>query len=170
MTASLMRFVPRRAWLAVACLIATACPASTESTNSPTGDAGPDSRTGDVALATGQLLPVGSACSADGQCGATPFTCVIDHPDGYCTRPCDIAHADADCPAESICQFDGTEGECHARCSTKADCRTGYLCAPASAAADNKASHAFCDMDDMAGMTEGDATTADEVMAMGETM
>lgn len=61
-------------------------------------------------------------------------------------RDCDITKGDADCPSESICQFDGMAGECHLKCSGQTDCRAGYTCSPAATDANNKASHAFCDM------------------------
>lgn len=94
----------------------------------------------------GQLLPVGSPCKADTDCGGAEFMCMTDHPDGYCIKMCDIKNGDADCPSESICQDDGSAGECHKSCNTGTDCRAGYECAPASADPMNTASHAFCDM------------------------
>lgn len=65
-------------------------------------------------------------------------------------RNCDIARGDADCPSEAICQFDGTTGECHKKCSMNSDCRSpDYVCSPATSAPANMASHAFCDAMDM---------------------
>ena len=95
-----------------------------------------------------QKLPIGSPCTADADCGGAAYMCMTDHPDGYCVKMCDISKADADCPSESICQYDGTAGECHLKCATTSDCRAGYVCAPASTDASNTASHAFCDMAD----------------------
>ncbi len=93
-----------------------------------------------------QKLPVGSACTADADCGTAPFHCMMgDHPGGYCMRDCDIKNGDADCPSEAICQYDGTKGECHKKC-TATDCRAGYFCSAASTDSNNKASHAFCDV------------------------
>ena len=57
---------------------------------------------------------------------------MTDHPRGYGMRDCDISKGDADCPSESVCQFDSMVGECHAKCGTQADCRSGYVCSPAS--------------------------------------
>jgi hypothetical protein len=95
-----------------------------------------------------QKLPIGSACVATADCGTGSFMCMTEHTGGYCTRMCEIKNGDADCPSEAICQYDGKAGECHKRCDAAADCRTGYVCAPASTAATNQASHAFCDMAD----------------------
>jgi hypothetical protein len=98
---------------------------------------------------TAQAL-VGSPCTKDSDCGAAPFFCHLgDHPGGYCMRDCNIAHGDADCPSEAICQFDGTTGECHAKCGAQSDCRSGYECSPASNASDNMASHSYCDVPGM---------------------
>jgi hypothetical protein len=94
-----------------------------------------------------ELVAIGSPCTTDSQCGTGPaFMCMVDHPGGYCSRHCDIKNGDADCPAESICQFDGTNGECHRKCAVPSDCRAGYVCSPASSVPSNRASHAFCDM------------------------
>jgi hypothetical protein len=98
---------------------------------------------------TGQKLSVGSPCTMDSECGSAPFMCMLDHPGGYCMRNCDITKGDADCPSESVCQFDGTAGECHLKCDSQANCRTGYVCSPAASDPNNKVSHAFCDMADM---------------------
>jgi hypothetical protein len=103
----------------------------------------------DASASTAQKLAVGSACTQDSDCGSAPFFCMTEHPGGYCMRKCDIAKADADCPSEAICQFDGTVGECHKKCSAAGDCRSGYTCSPASMGTAMKASHAFCDMGDM---------------------
>ena len=99
----------------------------------------------DNAGSTAQKLAVGSACTQDSECGSAPFMCMTDHPGGYCMRECDISKGDADCPSESVCQFDGMVGECHAKCGTQADCRSEYVCSPASSDPTNKVSHAFCD-------------------------
>jgi hypothetical protein len=71
---------------------------------------------------------------------------MLDHPGGYCMRDCDITKGDGDCPSEAICQFDGMAGECHAKCASQSDCRSGYVCSPAASDANEKASHAFCDV------------------------
>jgi hypothetical protein len=92
-----------------------------------------------------QKLAVGSACVKDSDCGSTPFYCMVEHPGGYCLRDCTT---DADCPSEAICQNDGVKGECHKKCDAAPDCRAEYMCSPAASAADNKASHAFCDVMD----------------------
>ncbi len=93
-----------------------------------------------------QKLPIGSACTADADCGTGAFMCMTDHPDGYCIKLCNIANGDADCPSEAVCQFDGSAGECHAKCDVATDCRAGYTCAPAAMDPTNQVSHAFCDM------------------------
>lgn len=90
-------------------------------------------------------LPIGSPCAVAADCGAG-FTCLTDHPGGYCSKVCDIKKHDADCPAASICAFDGMLGECHKNCATVSDCRMGgYICSPASTDPAMPASHAFCD-------------------------
>jgi hypothetical protein len=76
------------------------------------------------------------------------FMCMTDHPGGYCVEMCDVGNHDADCPSDSICQFDGTSGECHLKCATTSDCRAGYTCAPASTSPGDTASHAYCDVAD----------------------
>jgi hypothetical protein len=118
---------------------ATAC----SSSDSSSGGASPGA-------SSAQLLPVGSACAKDSDCGSAPFYCMTDHPGGYCMRDCDIKNGDADCPSEAICQFDGTKGECHKKCNGDSDCRSpGYTCGAASSDPMNMASHAFCDAMDM---------------------
>jgi hypothetical protein len=99
----------------------------------------------DAAAATTEKLTIGSPCTKDSDCGSAPFYCMVDHPGGYCMRDCTT---DADCPSEAICQNDGMKGECHKKCNAPADCRAAYTCSPAASAADNKASHAFCDVMD----------------------
>jgi hypothetical protein len=93
-----------------------------------------------------QLLAIGSPCTSDSQCGTPPFMCMTDHPSGYCSRDCDIKNGDADCPPESICQFDGKTGECHRKCNAPGDCRAGCVCSPASIDSADRASHAYCDI------------------------
>lgn len=130
----------------LAAIMAVACSSASSNSTAP-GDGG----------ASSQKLPVGSPCMADSDCGTAPFMCMMgDHPGGYCMRDCDISKGDADCPSEAICQFDGMTGECHKKCSSQSDCRTGYVCAPASSAADDMASHAFCDVAPAAGDAGGD--------------
>jgi hypothetical protein len=72
--------------------------------------------------------------------------CMTDHPGGYCIKMCDIKNNDADCPSGAACQSDGMAMECHKECSNQSDCRTGYVCAPASMTPTNTVSHAICDM------------------------
>jgi hypothetical protein len=116
---------------------------------------------------TSQAL-VGSSCTKDSDCGSAPFFCHLgDHPGGYCMRDCDITHGDADCPSEAICQYDGTTGECHAKCSTASDCRSGYVCSPASNASDNMASHAYCDVSGMSMGGDGGMDGMDGMAGMG---
>lgn len=91
-----------------------------------------------------ELLPVGSACTADPQCGPAPFMCMLDHPGGYCLRDC---RSDVDCPSESVCVVDTDASECHKRCpSGQLDCRAGYECAPAASSGFPRSSVAFCDV------------------------
>jgi hypothetical protein len=78
-------------------------------------------------------------------------------------RNCDISKGDGDCPSEAICQFDGTTGECHRKCDTEADCRSGYLCSAASSDPGNRASHAYCDVPMM---NMGDGGSMDGGMVM----
>jgi hypothetical protein len=100
-------------------------------------------------VAASQKLPIGSPCASDADCGGAGFMCMTDHPGGYCVKMCDISNHDANCPSDSICQFDGTSGECHLKCASTGDCRTGYMCAPASLNPGDTASHAYCDVADM---------------------
>lgn len=103
----------------------------------------------------GQVLPIGSPCAAASQCGTvSAFFCDKAHPGGYCKRDC---KADKDCPPEAICAFDGATGACHHTCATVNDCRKpeGYICKPASTDPAAIASHAYCDVDDAPGVTDG---------------
>jgi hypothetical protein len=89
------------------------------------------------------LLPVGTACHADRECGTgEAYACAEDHPNGYCVSAC---RSDADCPAADVCVRDelAQAGACHVRCDQPAQCRVaeGYTCAAAS----GDASHSFCD-------------------------
>lgn len=94
--------------------------------------------------ASTELLPVGSACTSDSQCGPTPFMCLLDHPGGYCMRQC---QTDTDCPSEAVCVVDTDATECHKRCpSGQSDCRSGYECMPAASTGYPRASAAFCDV------------------------
>jgi hypothetical protein len=83
---------------------------------------------------------------------------MLDHRGGYCMRNCDMTKGDADCPSESVWQFDGMVGECHLKCAGRSDCRSVYVCSPASSEANDKVSHAFCDG---APTTVGDGGGAD---------
>jgi hypothetical protein len=139
-----LRLALARAFFA-STLVLTAC----SSSSTPGGQGG----AGQSTSAPAQKLAVGSPCAEDTDCGTAPFFCQKgDHQGGYCMRGCDIAKGDADCPSEAICQYDGKAGECHKKCDAKTDCRDGYVCSPASSDASDKASHAFCDAADMAGM------------------
>lgn len=95
--------------------------------------------------ASAQKLAIGSPCVTDNDCGSAPFYCMAEHPGGYCMRDC---ATDADCPSDAVCQNDGMKGECHKKCSVSSDCRSEYMCSPAANAANNNASHAFCDVMD----------------------
>jgi hypothetical protein len=88
--------------------------------------------------ASRQLLPIGSPCQSDEQCGSGGFACAADHPAGYCVAAC---RRDPDCPSQSVCvgASDLAEGACHRACSSAADCRSGYVCDSADA------SHGYCD-------------------------
>ena len=118
---------------------------STTSSSTSSGTTGTGGAGGGV---SGEKLPIGSPCAKDADCGGADFMCMTDHPGGYCVKMCDIKNTDADCPSESICQYDGTAGECHLKCAAPSDCRAGYVCAPASTDPSNTASHAFCDVAD----------------------
>jgi hypothetical protein len=73
-----------------------------------------------------QLLPIGSRCSRDSDCGTQPYTCRTNgYRGGYCEKPCST---DGDCPADSWCQ---PPLGCRRSCQTNQDaCRTaeGYVC------------------------------------------
>jgi hypothetical protein len=130
--------IQRLAWMVAAISFAIGC------------SSGSDENVGAHQDAGAQLLTVGSACTTNPECGSAPFYCMTDHPGGYCMRNCDIAHGDADCPGEAVCQFDGTKGECHKKCNVNSDCRSpDYVCSPAASDRDNMVSHAFCDAMDM---------------------
>ena len=137
---------------ALATLAVAACSSSTGGTGGGSSSSS-TSTTGTGGMggssASGQKLAIGSPCAKDADCGDSSFMCMTDHPGGYCVKMCDIKNADADCPGGAVCQFDGMMGECHKMCAMMSDCRTGYMCAPSSMAADNMASHAFCDAADM---------------------
>ena len=78
-----------------------------------------------------QLLPVGSRCSSDAQCGTPPYRCnATNHPFGYCDKPC---AADSECPVDSACAIPAPgAGACRRKCTTTPDCRVseGYSCQP----------------------------------------
>jgi hypothetical protein len=156
-----MRALVRTARFVVAALALAACGGST----ALSGSGGQGGGGGQPAASGAQKLAIGSPCTADADCGSAPFFCLLAHPGGYCMRRCDIAKGDADCPSESICQFDGQVGECHRTCGGASDCRQGYVCSPAVNDATGKASHAFCDAADMGGMGGGGAGG----MGMGST-
>ena len=146
-------------------IVFAGCAASTTTSgDAAAGTDASDSAAADIALAAGQAKVIGSPCTKDAECGTAPFMCITEHPGGYCSRGCDIGHADADCPPEAICQFDGKVGECRAKCAAQADCRSGCVCSPASNDAQAKASHAFCDIRDMGGdadaMSMGDGASS----------
>jgi hypothetical protein len=75
-----------------------------------------------------QLLPIGSRCSSDTQCGTAPYDCAVaGYPFGYCEKPCTT---NGDCPADSLCS--PLVKACRRGCTTSATCRTaeGYSCQP----------------------------------------
>lgn len=73
-----------------------------------------------------QLLPIGSRCGTNGQCGTAPYDCAATgYPYGYCEKPCTT---DGDCPADSLCS--ATVHACRRVCTMTSDCRhdDGYSC------------------------------------------
>ena len=75
-----------------------------------------------------QLLPIGSRCGTNGQCGTAPYDCAATgYPYGYCEKPCTT---DGDCPADSLCS--ATVHACRRVCTMTSDCRhdDGYSCQP----------------------------------------
>lgn len=86
---------------------------------------------------------VGSACSADADCGGAAMSCITMNgdrvlPGGYCSGGC---VEDLDCGAGAFCVGSvgavggaGT-GFCYQACESVADCREGYVCEPVGFAA-----------------------------------
>lgn len=73
-----------------------------------------------------QILPIGSRCSSNDQCGTPPYDCAISgYPFGYCEKSC---ITNGDCPADSLCS--PLIKECRRACMSAANCRTaeGYTC------------------------------------------
>jgi len=84
-----------------------------------------------------QLLPIGSRCTTDSECGTSPYICeTVGYPNGYCDKTCVTT---GDCPSDSICY----DLHCRRTCVTTADCRQaeGYVCRPP-----NGAEMPFCDV------------------------
>jgi hypothetical protein len=139
MSSEVVRFVA----IAAATLAAVACSGKSggDPGPMPQGNSGamPDSN-------SSQKASIGSPCTKDSDCGGTGFLCMTDHPGGYCVETCDMKNHDADCPSGSACQFDGITSECHKACANDSDCRTGYVCAPASMTPTNTVSHAVCEL------------------------
>ena len=80
-------------------------------------------------LSTGQCGPsrVGTACSADADCGQLPAFCATGVPGGYCSLPCG-GPSNAACPAGSNCTSAGGTNVCLLACQNSTGCRSGYLC------------------------------------------
>jgi hypothetical protein len=76
-----------------------------------------------------QYLPIGSACSADTQCGTPSFACASNYRGGYCQKPCS---SNSDCPSDALCL--PSLKQCRRSCASAADCRAseGYACVPLS--------------------------------------
>jgi hypothetical protein len=75
-----------------------------------------------------QLLPIGSRCSSNAQCGTPPYDCAATgYPYGYCEKPCTT---NGDCPADSLCNPSPTVHACRRVCMSSSTCRTadGYSC------------------------------------------
>jgi hypothetical protein len=82
---------------------------------------------------------VGTACGTDSECAAlgTGHVCKKKtstgndvYSGGYCTRDCVF---DSDCPSAALCLgaqpgYGELDSVCWARCTTAAECRTGYDC------------------------------------------
>jgi hypothetical protein len=71
-----------------------------------------------------QILPIGSRCTSDSECGTSPYTCeTTNYPNGYCDKTCG---SDTDCPSDSVCYVN----HCRRTCATASDCRQaeGYVC------------------------------------------
>ena len=63
------------------------------------------------------VLPIGSRCSSDAQCGTAPYDCATTgYPYGYCEKPCTT---DGDCPADSLCS--ATAHACRRVCTNVVD-------------------------------------------------
>jgi hypothetical protein len=91
-----------------------------------------------------QLLPIGSRCTTDSECGTSPYICEttdttsptpISYPNGYCDKVCSTT---GDCPADSLCYA----SHCRRTCAATSDCRQaeGYVCRMTAGAMN------FCDV------------------------
>lgn len=135
----------KRTLLGFTVVVFVAAAAACSSASSPSGAAS-SSSSGMGMGGMGQMLPLGSPCAKDADCGDGDYMCMTDHPDGYCVKMCNIKNVDKDCPIEGTCRYDGMEGHCHMKCDKPADCRAGYDCMPASTDPMDTASHSFCGM------------------------
>ncbi|EPX63001.1 hypothetical protein D187_006411 [Cystobacter fuscus DSM 2262] len=76
-------------------------------------------------------VTVGAACTSDEECGDMGF-CITtaNTPGGYCSESC-FPGKDDTCPSGSTCVSTGARADvsaCFIKCTTNADCRTGYQC------------------------------------------
>jgi hypothetical protein len=79
-----------------------------------------------------QLLPIGSRCTTDDECGTSPYKCetmdttysvATPFPNGYCDKTC---MSTGECPSDSLCY----SMHCRRTCAMASDCREaeGYTC------------------------------------------
>jgi hypothetical protein len=79
-----------------------------------------------------QYRPIGTDCTADNQCGTTPYSCSLkNHPNGYCQKDCATP---GDCPSDSTC----VGNECRRKCTMQSECRVaeGYVCSSSTSVCD----------------------------------
>jgi hypothetical protein len=89
---------------------------------------------GGVCTAPMSVAPVGAACARTADCQAG-WTCQADAlgwPGGYCLR--DGCTRDAECGAGGVCLVGTVRSACFARCTSSAQCRSGYACVQVGAA------------------------------------
>ncbi|MBX7098464.1 MAG: hypothetical protein K1X89_12175 [Myxococcaceae bacterium] len=79
-------------------------------------------------LSCGGQSTLGGACTKNADC-TIGQTCFLAEPGGFCSHGCSILGSTTECPADSVCAYQGgTDLVCSPICTADSACRQEYAC------------------------------------------